>query len=370
MTLFDPLEQRGLRLRNRLVVSPMCQYSATDGLPDDWHLVHLGSRAVGGAAVVMAEATAVSAQGRISPGDTGLWNEAQQAAWQPITRFIKAQGAIAGVQLAHAGRKASALRPWEGHGALPAGQGDWPTVAPSALPFDAGWPAPQALDAAGIRALVEDFRTAAQRALAAGFELVELHAAHGYLLHQFLSPLSNQRTDDYGGSIENRARFLFEVVDAIAGEIGAGRTAIRISPVTPANDAFDPDPQPLFTHVVEGLARHGLAYIHVIEGATGGARDHQQGDRPFDYAALHAAYRAAGGTAGWMVNNGYDRALALDAVSSGKADLVAFGKLFIANPDLVKRLKDDLPLNAPDKDTFYGGGAKGYTDYPALENVA
>lgn len=215
MTLFDPLEQRGLRLRNRLVVSPMCQYSATDGLPDDWHLVHLGSRAVGGAAVVMAEATAVSAQGRISPGDTGLWNEAQQAAWQPITRFIKAQGAIAGVQLAHAGRKASALRPWEGHGALPAGQGDWPTVAPSALPFDAGWPAPQALDAAGIRALVEDFRTAAQRALAAGFELVEVHAAHGYLLHQFLSPLSNQRTDDYGGSFDNRTRLVREVVAAV-----------------------------------------------------------------------------------------------------------------------------------------------------------
>ena len=146
MNLFDPLTQRSLSLRNRLVISPMCQYSAIDGLPDNWHLVHLGSRAVGGAAAVIAEATAVSAQGRISPGDTGLWNDAQLEAWRPIASFIKAHGAVAGVQLAHAGRKASAQRPWEGGGPLPMGQGDWPTVAPSVLPFDAGWPAPQALD--------------------------------------------------------------------------------------------------------------------------------------------------------------------------------------------------------------------------------
>src|SRR5690606_12270357 len=156
-----------------LVVSPMCEYSATDGVPNDWHLVHLGSRAVGGAALVIAEASAVSAQGRISPQDTGLWNDAQRQAWQPITRFIKAQGAIAGIQLAHAGRKASTLRPWEGHGPLPAGQGDWPTVAPSALPFDDGWQVPQALDEAGIRAVIADFREATRRALAAGFNLVE-----------------------------------------------------------------------------------------------------------------------------------------------------------------------------------------------------
>ena len=215
MNLFDPFPQRSLTLRNRLVVSPMCEYSAIDGVPNDWHMVHLGSRAVGGAALVITEASAVSAQGRISPQDTGLWNQAQLQAWQPITRFIKAQGAIAGMQLAHAGRKASTLRPWDGHGPVPAGQGDWPTVAPSALPFDAGWPAPQALDEAGIQAVIADFRAAAQRALAAGFELIEVHAAHGYLLHQFLSPLSNRRDDRYGGSLENRTRLVREVIVAV-----------------------------------------------------------------------------------------------------------------------------------------------------------
>ena len=215
MHLFEPLAQCSLTLRNRLVVAPMCQYSASDGVPDHWHMVHLGSRAVGGAALMIAEATAVSAQGRISLGDTGIWNDAQREAWRPIAHFITAQGAIAGIQLAHAGRKSSAQRPWEGRDALPVGQGDWLTVAPSALPFDTGWHTPQALDQAGIAAVVADFRAAAQRALAAGFQLIELHAAHGYLLHQFLSPLSNRRTDAYGGSFENRTRIVREVIAAV-----------------------------------------------------------------------------------------------------------------------------------------------------------
>jgi 2,4-dienoyl-CoA reductase-like NADH-dependent reductase (Old Yellow Enzyme family) len=215
MELFTPLAQRSLTLRNRIVVAPMCQYSAADGVPDDWHLVHLGSRAVGGAAAVVAEATAVSPEGRISLGDTGLWNDAQVAAWQPITAFIRGQHAVAGVQLAHAGRKASAQRPWEGGGPLPAGQGDWTTVAPSAIPFDKGWHTPQAVDEAGLRKVVDDFRAAARRALAAGFQLVEVHAAHGYLLHQFLSPLSNHRTDAYGGSFGNRTRLVREVLVAV-----------------------------------------------------------------------------------------------------------------------------------------------------------
>ena len=215
MNLFDPFPQRSLSLRNRLAVSPMCEYSAIDGVPNDWHMVHLGSRAVGGAGAVIAEATAVSAQGRISPQDTGLWNQAQVEAWQPIARFIKSQGAIAGVQLAHAGRKASTLRPWEGNGPVPAGQGDWQTVAPSALLFDEGWQTPQALDEAGIAAVIADFRATAQRALEAGFELIELHAAHGYLLHEFLSPLSNQRSDRYGGSFDNRSRLVREIVAAV-----------------------------------------------------------------------------------------------------------------------------------------------------------
>lgn len=218
MTLFEPLKQRSLTLRSRLVVAPMCQYSATDGLPEAWHMVHLGSRAVGGAALVISEATAVSPEGRISAGDVGLWNEAQQQAWAPITAFIHAQGAIAGVQLAHAGRKASAQRPWDGGGALAAGEGAWSTVAPSALPFDAGWHVPAALDEAGIAKVIDDFRAAARRALDAGFQLAEVHAAHGYLLHQFLSPLSNRRTDGYGGSFENRTRLVREVVGAVREE--------------------------------------------------------------------------------------------------------------------------------------------------------
>ncbi|MEW5834071.1 MAG: NADH:flavin oxidoreductase/NADH oxidase [Pseudomonadota bacterium] len=215
MSLFEPLKQRSLTLRNRLVVAPMCQYCATDGLPGAWHLVHLGSRAVGGAALVISEATAVSPEGRISAGDVGLWNEAQQQAWAPITAFIHAQGAIAGVQLAHAGRKASAQRPWDGGGALAAGEGAWPTVAPSAVPFDDGWHVPAELDGSGIAKVIDDFRAAARRALDAGFQLAEVHAAHGYLLHQFLSPLSNRRTDGYGGSFENRTRLVREVVGAV-----------------------------------------------------------------------------------------------------------------------------------------------------------
>lgn len=215
MNLFEPLTQRSVTLRNRLLVAPMCQYSALDGVPDDWHLVHLGSRAVGGAGAVIVEATAVSPEGRISPQDAGLWNQTQLEAWQPITRFIKAHGAVAGVQLAHAGRKASTLRPWDGHGPVPAENGEWQPVAPSALAFDQGWNVPLALDEAGIKAVIADFRAAAQRSLEAGFNLLELHAAHGYLLHQFLSPLSNQRTDAYGGSFDNRTRLTREVIAAV-----------------------------------------------------------------------------------------------------------------------------------------------------------
>lgn len=215
MNLFDPLVQRSLVLRNRLAVSPMCEYSATDGAPDHWHLVHLGSRAVGGAAVVFTEATAVSAQGRISPGDTGIWNQAQQDAWAPIAAFIRTQGAVPAMQLAHAGRKASTKAPWQGGGPLNADEGAWTALAPSALPFDTDWPAPQALDASGITGVIADFRAAAVRALAAGFQLLELHAAHGYLLHQFLSPLSNHRDDEYGGAFDNRTRLVREVVRAV-----------------------------------------------------------------------------------------------------------------------------------------------------------
>lgn len=213
--LFEPFAQRSLTLRNRIVVSPMCQYSATDGLPDDWHLVHLGSRAVGGAAAVIAEASAVSAEGRISPGDTGIWNDAQTQAWAPIARFIVDHGAVPGIQLAHAGRKASTAPPWQGGKPVPVEAGGWTPVAPSALAFDEGHAAPGVLDEAGIAKVAADFRAAAQRSLAAGFQLIELHAAHGYLLHQFLSPLSNRRVDRYGGDFDNRVRLTLEVIEAV-----------------------------------------------------------------------------------------------------------------------------------------------------------
>jgi N-ethylmaleimide reductase len=211
--------------------------------------------------------------------------------------------------------------------------------------------------------IVQDFRQAALSAIEAGFDGVEIHAANGYLIDQFLKTGSNQRNDAYGGSVENRARLLVEVVKAVTDAIGGGRTGIRLSPVTPANDVVDADPQPLFDHVVRQLVPMGLAYLHLIEGATGGPRE--LADRPFDYAALRETYRGAGGQGAWMVNNGYDLALAGQALEAG-ADLVAFGRSYIANPDLVTRLKQGGPFNTPDRATFYGGGAAGYTDYPAL----
>lgn len=222
---------------------------------------------------------------------------------------------------------------------------------------------PRALTLEEIPTLVRDYAHAARNAIDAGFDGVEIHAANGYLIDQFLKTATNQRTDDYGGSMANRARFLLEVVRAVADAIGAERTGIRLSPVTPVNDIVDAEPQALFDYVLRHLAPLNLAFIHMIEGATGGPRELP--DRPFDYAALKAAYNAAGGKAAWMVNNGYDLALAEQALSEG-ADLVAFGRPFIANPDLVARLRAGGPFNAVDTPTMYGGGAAGYTDYPTL----
>ena len=209
--LFTPLQMRSLTLRNRIVVSPMCQYSCADGLPNEWHLVHLGSRAVGGAAMVIAEATAVAPEGRISPSDTGLWNDDQAEAFAPIVQFIAARGAVPAIQIGHAGRKASVVPPWQGGGVAAADAGGWQPVAPSAVPFGLGSPPPGALSLDEIDQVAAQFESAARRALQAGFQVVEVHMAHGYLLHQFLSPLSNRRADVYGGSLENRLRLPLEV---------------------------------------------------------------------------------------------------------------------------------------------------------------
>ncbi|MEX2291975.1 MAG: NADH:flavin oxidoreductase/NADH oxidase [Mycobacteriales bacterium] len=212
--LFEPLTLRGRTARNRIWVSPMCQYSAVDGMPGDWHLVHLGARAVGGAGLVFTEATAISPEGRISPQDTGIWNDGQARAWARIAAFVQEQGALAGIQLAHAGRKGSAHRPWEGRGPVPPEEGGWTPLGPSTLAFP-GLAEPAALDEAGIAKVRADFVAAARRALTAGFDVVEVHAAHGYLLHEFLSPLSNDRTDGYGGDLAGRMRLTLEVVEDV-----------------------------------------------------------------------------------------------------------------------------------------------------------
>ncbi|TAL92780.1 MAG: NADH:flavin oxidoreductase/NADH oxidase [Rhodanobacter sp.] len=342
MALFDPFTQRSLLLRNRLIVSPMCEYSALDGVPNEWHLVHLGSRAVGGAGAVITEATAVSAQGRISAQDTGLWNQTQVEAWRPIARFIKVHGAVAGVQLAHAGRKASTLRPWDGHGPIPAGQGNWLTVAPSALPFDTGGNLPQALDEAGIQAVIADFRAAARRALDAGFELIELHAAHGYLLHQFLSPLSNRRDDRYGGSLDNRTRLTREVIAAVR-EVWPTELPLwlRIS----ATD-WAPEDGPRGWDIEQSvqLARE-LAPLGVdlIDVSSGGLLPHVKIPLEPGYQIPFAArIRHEAGIATGAVGLITEPEQAAAIVAKGEADVVLLARESLRNPYFPRRAAEVL----------------------------
>ncbi|HEY0294756.1 MAG TPA: alkene reductase [Bordetella sp.] len=367
-TLFDPLVVGDLKLANRIVMAPLTRNRSPKAVPQAITASYYSQRATAG--LLITEATAISHQGQGYADVPGLYGADQLEGWKRVTSEVHKAGGRIVVQLWHVGRIShTSLQP---NGGAP--------VAPSAITAKSKTyvlnadgsgeflptSAPRALGIEEIPGIVSDYRKAARAAIDAGFDGVELHAANGYLIDQFLRSGTNHRTDAYGGSIENRARLMVEVLDAITAEIGAGRTGIRISPVTPANDASDPNPQPLFAYVVEKLAKYGLAYVHVIEGATGGARDYQQGDTPFDYAALKSAYGKAGGKAAWMVNNGYDGALAEQAVESGAADLVAFGKPFISNPDLVRRLREKAPLNEWDPSTFYGGGEKGYLDYPTL----
>ena len=363
-TLFDPARAGDLHLTNRIVMAPLTRNRAPGALPTPLMATYYTQRASAG--LLIPEATAISPTAQGYADVPGLWSDEQVSAWKTVTDAVHAAGGRIVVQLWHVGRVSHVdLQP-----------GGQAPVAPSALtartktvlirdgmPTFVDTSAPRALDIAEIPGIVADYRRAAANALRAGFDGVEIHGANGYLPDQFLRAGSNQRTDAYGGSIDNRARFLLEVTRAVVDEIGGGRTGIRLSPVTPANDASDPDPQPLFEHLVRALGPLGLAYVHVIEGSTGAARDFQQGPAPFDYAALRRAWRAAGGSGAWMVNNGLDRDLAQQALDAG-ADLVAFGRPFIANPDLVTRLRAGGPYNTPDRKTFYGGGAAGYTDYP------
>ncbi|MDM0107457.1 alkene reductase [Variovorax sp. J22R24] len=364
-SLFDPVQAGDLKLSNRIVMAPLTRNRSPNAVPRDITATYYAQRASAG--LLITEATAISHQGQGYADVPGLYGSEQLDAWKRVTDAVHAEGGKIVVQLWHVGRVSHVeLQPEGGKPVAPSAiTAKTKTVLiKNGVPTFTETSEPRALDASELPGIVHAYAAAARNAVeTSGFDGVEIHGANGYLLDQFLKTGSNKRTDDYGGSIENRARLLLEVTRAVVDAVGGGKTGIRLSPVTPANDAHDDNPQPLFDYVVKQLAPLNLAYIHIIEGATGGPREID--DRPFDYEALKAAYRQAGGKAAWMVNNGYDKPLAEEALKEGD-DLVAFGKPFISNPDLVRRLREGTPLNAWDKNTFYGGGEVGYIDYPAL----
>jgi N-ethylmaleimide reductase len=361
-SLFDPITLGGLTLPNRIVMAPLTRNRSVGLEPGPLAVEYYRQRASAG--LIISEATQVSPMGQGYLDTPGIHSAAQVAAWRRVTDAVHAEDGRIFVQLWHVGRIShNSLLP---DGAAPVSSTD---RRPNAMTFAAeGFvevSPPRALRDDEIPGLVGDYRHAARCAIDAGFDGVEVHAANNYLLEQFLRDSVNDRAGPYGGSIANRVRLVVEIVDAIAGEIGAGHTGIRLSPMTTFNDTpRDSDPQALYEHLAQRLGALGLAYLHVIEGETGGPREPGDAARPFDYAAMRECF---GGP--WMVNNGYDRAMAEDAVGSGRADLVAFGRPFISNPDLVRRLRDGSPLNPPDEATFYGGGAEGYTDYPTLDEA-
>ncbi len=359
-TLFEPYKLGDLTLPNRIVMAPLTRNRAGAGLvPTDLTAQYYAQRATAG--LLITEASQISPEGQGYQDTPGIYSPEQIAAWKKVTQAVHDAGGRIFLQAWHVGRIShTSLQP-----------GGKAPVAPSALRANsktyvnngfAEVSEPRALDLSEIPALVESYRVAAANTIAAGFDGIEIHAANGYLLDQFLRDGANKRTDAYGGSIENRARLLLEVMAAVIKEIGAARTALRLSPVSPANDLADSNPQALFNYVIEQLETLKPVYIHVVEGATGGPRDVAP---DFDFEALRQRYSGA-----WMVNNGYDKALAERALADGKADLVAFGRPFISNPDLVERLRRNAPLNALDGSTLYGGGAHGYTDYPTLQTAA
>ena len=369
--LFSPTRAGAIDLATRIVMAPLTRNRAPGATPTPLMAEYYAQRANPdtGAGLIISEATAISPQGQGYADVPGLYGTEQLDGWKKVTQAVHAQGGKIVCQLWHVGRVS--------HHILQPGNAD--PVAPSAIRAEAKTyvfneqgqghftpvSAPRALHRHEIPQIVHDYAAAARNAVkSAGFDGVEIHGANGYLLDQFLKTGANQRTDDYGGKIENRARLMLEVTRAVIDAVGHDRVGIRLSPVTPANGIDDAEPQPLFDYLIRQLALLGLAYIHVIEGATGGPREVP--GRPFDYAAMKAAYRQAGGRGAWMVNNGYDPVLAEDAVASGRADLVAFGKAFISMPDLAARIRHGGPYQGLDKATMYGGGAQGYTDYPTL----
>jgi 2,4-dienoyl-CoA reductase-like NADH-dependent reductase (Old Yellow Enzyme family) len=326
--LFSPLRLRDLEFRNRVFVSPMCQYSCTDGLPSPWHLVHLGSRAVGGAALVIAEAAAVVPEGRISPHDLGIWSQQHADALQPIAAFVREQGAVAGIQLAHAGRKAATARPWQGGGAVAVSDGGWEPVAPSALAFSERYHTPRALSVAEIEALPRQFAEAAERSLAAGFELIELHAAHGYLLHEFLSPLSNQRTDAYGGGFDARVKAPLAVVRALRETVPKHLPLfVRISATDWAEGGWDLEQSVAFSKLLKAA---GVDFIDVSSGGLAVNQQIQLGPGyqvPFAQVIRRDA-EIATGAVGLIT----EPQQAEDILTSGQADAVLLARAFLRDP--------------------------------------
>ncbi|WP_203561333.1 alkene reductase [Ideonella livida] len=366
-SLFSPLQLGDIALDNRVVMAPLTRNRASNPgrVPVPLMADYYRQRAnpATGAGLLITEASQISPMAQGYLDTPGIHSQEQIAGWRQVTEAVHAEGGKIVIQLWHVGRIShSSLLPG---GAAPVSASAKPAQSKTYISGGfADVSAPRALATEEIAGVVADYAQAARNAVAAGFDGVEIHAANGYLIEQFLRDSVNDRTDAYGGTIANRVRLLHEVVQAVTGAIGAGRTGIRLSPISPANDiGQDSDAQALFNHVAQVLAPFKLAYVHVVEGATGGPRDlTAQGVAPFDYAAMRAAL---GGTP-WMLNNGYDRALALETVASGAADAVAFGKPFIANPDLGRRLREGAAWNALDVKTLYGGGAAGYTDYPTL----
>src|SRR4051794_30780316 len=325
--LFDPMTLRGVTTRNRVWVSPMCQYSSVDGMPHDWHLAHLGARATGGAGLVFTEASAVTAEGRISPSDAGIWNDEQALAWSRITRFVRGQGAVPGMQLAHAGRKASTDVPWLGRGAVDAADGGWQAVAPSPLGYG-DWPTPKELSVAEIGAVVAAFADAARRADQAGFEVVEVPAAHGYLLHEFLSPLTNQRADEYGGSFAGRARIVLETADAVRTVWPDGKPLfVRVSATDWAPGGWD---LAQTVELAQLLAGHGVDLIDVSSGGLVPEPRLEPG--PGYQVPFARAVREGSGLPTAAVGLITEPAQAEQVLAEGSADAVLLGRQLLREP--------------------------------------
>ena len=359
--LFQPTRIGDIEVANRVVMAPLTRSRADEPAGDvpgsAMNIEYYRQR--GNAGLIISEGTQVSPVGKGYMATPGIYSDAQVEGWKPITAAVHEAGSKIVAQIWHVGR---VTHPNLTGGVQPIAPSP---VAPKVVAYTRAGKVdvlePRALALEEIKDIVDEYRRGAANAIRAGFDGIELHGANGYLIDQFLRDGANLRTDEYGGSIPNRCRFALEVVDAVVAEIGAGRVGIRLSPVTPANDLSDSNPQALFAYLIEELNKRGIAFIHFIEGATGGPRDVPG----FDFAWARQAYKGT-----YIANNGYTREMAIEAVESGHADAVAFGRLYIANPDLVQRLQQNAPLNVPNPQTFYTPGEVGYIDYPTLDQAA